>query len=181
MTLLISTTRAHLPRADVAAMIAQRYGTGRQITDSAALAIAAGWQSPGGPGATFAQLASTGQVDFHALNAAITAEYGEALRQGPQAARELDMLATWALFHPSRRRNTTDAYIAANPVPAHLIRVGMTVSIPLWHRGQVRGWANGQVITKSHVEDEPYYTVQLPHGSHLGYYGYSIGYPDETE
>lgn len=124
MTTLISASREHLNYLDLDAMIAERHGTGEEITDSAALTIASLWQTSGGPGAAFAQLASTGTVDYHALQAAIAAEYDEAKRQGPEVAREFDALATWAMNHPSRQLDRGAARVARKPDPTAPDQIG---------------------------------------------------------
>lgn len=96
--------RWHMNSEEVAADVARIDAGGEEATelhDAAALAIASWWQAPGGRGRTFAQLASTGKVDLTELLDAIASEYDEATRQGGSAARELDLLATWALNHPS--------------------------------------------------------------------------------
>jgi hypothetical protein len=110
-TITASTTR-HATSAEQAADIAEVRGLVtladrldapevREIRDSTALAIAAGWQSPRGHGLTFHALAATGRVNLTALGEAIASEYDAAKAQGCEY--ELDLLSTWALNHPSRQ------------------------------------------------------------------------------
>jgi hypothetical protein len=177
MATLISSTRQHLLWHEVETMISERCGSGEEISDAAALTIASWWQTPSGPGAVFAQFASTGRVDYHALQAAIAADYDEAQRQGPGIARQLDMLATWAMNHPSRQLDRSAVYVAGNPIPPHLIRPGMRVAVPLWIKGEVDGWTTGEVLLGHGVGPEPFYIVRLSDGQEVGYFAYSIGHP----
>ncbi|MEV6272681.1 hypothetical protein AB0L64_36270 [Kribbella sp. NPDC051936] len=73
-------------------------GDSARITDSSALAIAAGWQSPGYQGRAFASLASTGSVDLNALADNILHAWQEANERDRDA---LDLLLLWAYHHPS--------------------------------------------------------------------------------
>lgn len=74
-----------------------------EIDDSAALGIAAQFQGPGGAGAIFAQLSTTGNVVVGELLDAIAAEYRDPT-YSPDVRLMLDMLSTWALNHPTRPR-----------------------------------------------------------------------------
>jgi hypothetical protein len=76
-----------------------------EINDSAALAIASAFQSPSGAGAIFAQLSTTGTVGVGELLDAIAAEYRDPTYDA-DVRLALDMLATWALHHPSRTQGT---------------------------------------------------------------------------
>lgn len=86
----------------VEAEISERYGE-REVSDAVALTIASFFQSPGGLGRHFAQLASTGTVDLTHLLDAINAEREALLPNHPdlaQSHRMLDMLATWGINRP---------------------------------------------------------------------------------
>src|SRR5678816_407659 len=71
---------------------------GHEISDAAALTIAAYWQSPGRDGIAFAQLASTGHVRLEDLADNISAAFDEAsAAKDIDGYNELGCLATWAL------------------------------------------------------------------------------------
>ena len=176
MSTLISSTGEHLAHLDADVMVAERYGSGEEITDAAALTIASRWDAPFGPGTAFGQLTGTGMVEYHALNAAIADVHQDALRRGPVSVRALNMLATWAMNHPTRQLDRTAAYVAQNPIPPHLISLLRYVSVPLWSGGRVIGWTSGEVLREDIVDSEPFFTVRLRDGHEVGYYAYSIGY-----
>lgn len=73
-------------------------GTGRAISDGAALAIASWWQGPvRGDGAAFAELASTGQADMVSLLGDISAAL-RSIADAPHAYPDEDQLFLGALF-----------------------------------------------------------------------------------
>lgn len=84
----------HLWSAQVTAMVNERYGGEVEITDACAVTIASWWQGPTGHGLPFAQLASTGRVEYVELAEAI---YDARKSADASGKRELDMLGTWAL------------------------------------------------------------------------------------
>ena len=176
MSTLISSTREHLAHLDADVMVVERYGSGEEITDAAALTIASRWDAPSGPGSEFGQLAGTGMVDYHALNAAIADVFEQVLREGVVSVRALNMLATWAMNHPTRQLDGTAAYVAQNPIPPHLIGLLRYVWVPLWSGGRVIGWTSGEVLRQDVIDSEPFITVRLRDGHEAGYYAYSIGY-----
>jgi hypothetical protein len=104
---ITTTTRTHAGGLDKFTEI-DDLNTGRrteEISDSVALSIAAGWQSPAGVGRAMARLASTGRVGLEDLADDISASLDECRRvYGTDSLeyRELNLLATWALNHPSR-------------------------------------------------------------------------------
>ena len=177
MATLISTMRNHLPNLDVEIMITEWHVRGKGISDGAAVTIAGWWQSNSVTGMAFAQLASLGMVEYQELQDAIAAHYDEAKRQGPDATRELDALATWAMNHPSRGLDRTHTYVADNPIPPHLITPGLIVSVPEWVRSRVERWVPAEVRFVERIEGAPFYRVRLQDGREIGYFAYSIGHP----
>jgi hypothetical protein len=104
ITNITTSTRSHATTSEVAADIERvnqaiaNHGEETCLLDSSALAIAAGWQSPGTQGRAFAQLASTGTVSLDALAEDIDQARNQA---DPAELKALDLLLIWAFFHPS--------------------------------------------------------------------------------
>ena len=95
----------HLDEYPTRQAVQRHHGTGTEIPDGAALAIAAWWQDPAGTGSVLASLASGCRVDLTELLDDIHATRTWARANGvsnPEEERALDMLATWALNHDSR-------------------------------------------------------------------------------
>lgn len=89
----------HLTSDFVYAMCQVREGSA-EITDSAAAAIAAWYQSPRGPGATFAALVSHFPVTVADLEDAISYELSQMPAGATVDRLALGMLATWAMNGP---------------------------------------------------------------------------------
>lgn len=94
----------HVGSAEVVAMVAARIGQ-CEITDECAATIASWWTGPRrGGGLAMAELATSGRVMLEHLaddlSRAIDETRGKHGREGDRDA--LNMLATWALHHPSR-------------------------------------------------------------------------------
>lgn len=90
----------HLTSEDTYAEVTSAYGV-REIRDSAAVAIASWWQSPGTQGRAMAELSTTGQVEVSALLADISAAY-PCTHDRSRDWFALGALATWAINHPTR-------------------------------------------------------------------------------
>lgn len=100
MTRIVTARPSHLLQADVYMEIGEAQDQEREISDAAALTIASWWQSPDPLGLAFAELSTTGSVNYQDLSDAIAREY-----DGTHTLDRLclDMLSTWALNHPSRK------------------------------------------------------------------------------
>lgn len=99
MSTVTANTRHHVTSDEALRDVRTSHGI-REIEDSTALTIASWWQSPGNVGRVLAQLSTTGSCDVAELLDDIHRTYREADTQSDRDA--LDMLATWALNHPSR-------------------------------------------------------------------------------
>lgn len=87
--------------SDVAyAQISARLGT-HEVDDSVAVTIASWFAGHDASGRVMAELSTTARVTLGPLMDAIRAEWAQCLE--PRDRIALDMLATWALNHPSRR------------------------------------------------------------------------------
>jgi hypothetical protein len=87
--------------SDVAyAQIRERLGKS-EVDDATAVTIASWWAGHDAAGRVMAQLSTTATVKLGELMDAIRAEYWEC--RDPRDREALDMLATWALKHPSRK------------------------------------------------------------------------------
>lgn len=98
-------TRQHTTSDYAQRQVRDRYGAGHgEIEDGVALTIASWWASPGRTGMALAELATSGSADVTELLEDIAATRDEAnYCDRPQdELAALDMLATWALNHPSR-------------------------------------------------------------------------------
>ena len=96
-------TRNHLTSDEAAYEVATSYAAGEEISDRAALTVASWWQSPGTVGHVLASLASGRSVQVGALLDDIAATRREITGRSYSADHvALDMLATWAINHPSR-------------------------------------------------------------------------------
>lgn len=105
---ITTSTRFHATSSEVAAdinRVAQAVSTADSsvyLEDATALAIAAGWQSPGTRGRAFAELASTGTVALEALAKDIQNAWSDAKCTGDtHNLPALDLLLIWAYHHPS--------------------------------------------------------------------------------
>lgn len=93
---IVSITRgtSHLRSVEVDAQVTERIGKA-EISDAAAVTIAAGWQGLGDQsGRTFAALVGHSEVTVDDLHRAIGEVYGVGTAEDDRA---LDMLGTWAL------------------------------------------------------------------------------------
>lgn len=93
----IQVRAQHLSTTAAVAECHRAHGV-REISDEAAVTIAALWQSPGRTGAALAALASGAPVDTEALSLDISQTISEHY-QGASAEDRLtlDMLGTWAI------------------------------------------------------------------------------------
>ncbi|GAA0622080.1 hypothetical protein HPO96_28585 [Kribbella sandramycini] len=103
-TTITTLTKLHASSWELAADIDRvdavaTTGNGARLTDSSALTIAAGWQSPGYRGSAFAELAGTGSVDLNDLAENILHAHGAAKTEHDR--HTLDLLLLWAYHHPS--------------------------------------------------------------------------------
>lgn len=97
---IVTARPAHLMSEQAEAEVTRTYGgDGGEVSDACALTIASWWQSPGRVGRHLAELSTTGSVGVEDLLTDIHNTYAEASTQDRPA---LDLLATWALNHPSR-------------------------------------------------------------------------------
>lgn len=95
------STRTHLTSSELAAAIGA-LGEGQEFSDGAALTVASHYAGHDASGLLMAELATTGSVVVGQLLDAIAAEYATTAAGDPSQKRHLDLLATWALNHPSR-------------------------------------------------------------------------------
>jgi hypothetical protein len=98
--LIQSRTKTHATSKDVRTQV-MIYFPDKVMTDGAALAVASWYQSARGHGATFARLASTGQVDHMELIEAIELDARLYAKSGSDH-KALTMLIMWALDKVSK-------------------------------------------------------------------------------
>lgn len=101
---LTVTTRRHATSGEVGREMDAPTGDNGEISDSAALAIASWYASPGhadDSGRVMTQLATTGTVTSGELLDAIYTERQTTAKGDAYQERALDLLATWALHHYS--------------------------------------------------------------------------------
>lgn len=93
----------HIPSSEAMHEVNTAHGR-HEVSDARALTIASWWQSPGSVGHVMAALASGLPVEVEALLDDIAATHNSFTSWRPSDLRALDMLATWAINHPSRPR-----------------------------------------------------------------------------
>ena len=96
---LMGYTLNHVPSDTAYAQIAARLGT-REVDDAVAVTIASWFAGQDAAGRIMAELSTTARVQLGPLMDAIRAEWTQCIE--PRDRLALDMLATWALKHPSR-------------------------------------------------------------------------------
>lgn len=102
MSTIIPTTRDHVTSDEAMYDVRASHWTRREVSDATALTIASWWQSPSTVGHVLASLAGGMAVDVTDLLDDIRATRNRVL-DGTDDKLALDMLATWAINHPSRQ------------------------------------------------------------------------------